>query len=327
MIGKTLGTMAAASALLGLLACSSEEAPEASGRSMTEVVNAPERANNQPPTIERISFSPEKPRQGEPLEATIKTSDPDKDGVRLKLEWSVNGRLVENATKTRLRTGDFKKGDKIELRVVATDGLLESAPSVARASIANRPPRLQGIGFASNDARVGDPILASPVASDPDGDPLRFRYLWYVNDRKTTQRDERFDTSELKRGDRVHVEVTADDRSDETDPVRSAQVVILNTPPKLAGVPTPRNLDGEFRYAFRASDPDGDKTLRYRLAKAPRGMTIDPISGEARWRPDQTQGGSHLVEVVVEDAYGDGSALSFDVTVQVGSTSVPAAPR
>lgn len=327
MIRKTFGAAVRAGVLLGLIACSSVEEPTPSGRSVTEVVNAPERSGNRPPMIEAVRLVPEKPRQGDPIDATIETSDPDGDGVRLHLEWRVNGRLVEGNTRPRLRTGDFKKGDKIELRVVATDGLLETAPTIARTVIANRPPRLQGIGFASNDARSGDPILASPVASDPDGDPLRFRYVWYVNGRKTTQRNEQFDTADLKRGDRVHVEVVADDRSDETKPVRSADVVILNNPPRIAGVPTPQNRDGEFVYAFRASDADGDKILRFRLAKAPHGMTIDAISGEARWRPDPSQVGSHPIEVVVEDAFGDGSALRFDLTVQVDGASSPAAAR
>ena len=52
---------------------------------------------------------------------------------------------------------------------------------------------------------------------------------------------------------------------------------------------------------------------------------IDAIRGEARWSPDASQAGSHPVEVVVEDAFGDGSALRFDVTVQVDGS--PAAAR
>ena len=66
---------------------------------------------------------------------------------------------------------------------------------------------------------------------------------------------------------------------------------MLNSPPRIEEVPAPQSRDGEFVYAFRASDADGDKTLRFRLAQAPRGMTIDAIRGEARWSPDPTQDG------------------------------------
>ena len=51
-------------------------------------------------------------------------------------------------------------------------------------------------------------------------------------------------------------------------------------------------------------------------------MTIDAAEGTARWRPNATQLGTHAVEVVVEDAYGDGSALRFEVTV----TAQPSGP-
>jgi hypothetical protein len=307
--------------------CSDAPEPTPSGRRLSEVVNVPERSGNRPPVIDAVTLVPEKPRQGEPIDAKIKTSDPDDDGLRLDIKWLVNGRTLEGETQPRLRTGDFKKGDRIELEVVVSDGRLESAPTVVRTRIANRPPRLQGVAFSSNEARPGDPIIASLVASDPDGDTLRFTYSWYVNDRSTSERGESFDTTKVKRGDRVRVEVVASDGSDRTDPVRSADVVILNTPPQLTEVPTPQNVDGEVRYAFRGKDADGDKTLRYRLTEAPRGMKIDPISGELRWRPERTQGGSHPVEVVVEDAFGDGSALRFEVTVQVGAGSAPAAAR
>jgi hypothetical protein len=312
--------------ILGSIGCDDPpQEPAPSGRMMKEVVNAPERSGNRPPIVQSVVLIPERPKQGEPIDAKIQTSDPDNDGLRLELEWLVNGRTVAGQTQPRLRTGDFKKGDRIELRVVASDGRLRSTPFVVRTSVANRPPRLQGIGFSSNAARRGDAIVATPIASDPDGDSLTFKYAWHVNDRLTSQREESFDSSKVKRGDRVRVDVIASDGIDKTDPVRSADVVMLNSPPQLTGVPAPRHIDGEVRYAFRAKDADGDKRLRYRLTEAPRGMTIDAISGEARWRPERTQGGSHPVEVVVEDAFGDGSALRFEVTVQVGSA--PAAAR
>ena len=128
----------------------------------------------------------------------------------------------------------------------------------------------------------------------------------------------------MKRGDTVYVEVVAHDSTDETRPVRSAEVKIGNTPPRILGIPTPREIDGEFRYQFRAKDADGDRRLRYRLAEAPKGMSINPVNGEARWRPDASQAGKHPVEVVVEDSYGDGGALRFEVVV--GLEPVPAPP-
>ena len=81
-------------------------------------------------------------------------------------------------------------------------------------------------------------------------------------------------------------------------------------------VPSSAQTDeGLFRYAFEAEDPDGDRNLRFRLGKAPEGMRIDPILGVSTWRPKPSQAGVHPVEVIVQDAHGDGSALHFEVTV------------
>jgi len=306
--------------------CGGGEEPQPSGRPMTAPVPVQERATNRPPSIVKIELVPEAPRPGNPIDARVDAEDPDGDSVRVVFEWAVNGRLVEGERRPRLMTDELQKGDRVELRVVASDGLLESPMRSRVVRIGNLPPRLQGVSFSGpTDVRRGDPIEASPLASDPDGDILTFSYRWYVNEKPTQQKANRFDTTDLKRGDRVHVEVVARDDSDQTKPVRSASVRIGNTPPRILGVPPVENVNGEFRYAFRAEDPDGDRGLRFRLAEAPAGMIIDAGKGTARWRPNATQAGTHPVEVVVEDAYGDGSALRFEVTVTAQQSVSPAA--
>jgi hypothetical protein len=307
----------------GLLACGGDDAPQPSGRSMGAAVNVEERTDNRAPTIASVSLVPKTPRPGDPIDATIDAQDPDGDGIRLEIEWRVNGKVVDRERRTRLDSSELKKGDRVELRVVASDGRLESAPFVKRVRVGNQPPRLQGVAFAGGDWRAGDPIDASPVASDPDGDELRFDYEWFLNGKPTDQREHVFDTKGLKRGDKVHVEVVARDSTDKTRAVKSAVVTIGNTPPHILEIPTPRQIDGEFRYQFRAKDADGDKRLRYRLVKAPKGMSINSVNGEARWRPDASHVGKQMVEVEVVDSYGDGGALSFEVVV--GLEPVPAA--
>ena len=101
-----------------------------------------------------------------------------------------------------------------------------------------------------------------------------------------------------------------------------------NSAPLIKELPKPRSQDGLFRYAFEAEDPDGDRNLRFRLGKAPEGMRIDPILGVATWRPKASQAGVHQVEVIVQDSYGDGSTLAFEVTVTAtpgGSAGQPPA--
>jgi hypothetical protein len=329
MIVRALHMLVAATLFaFGVSGCGGDEAPQPSGRSMAAAVELEERPDNRPPRIAAVTLVPNAPRPGDPIDATVDAQDPDGDGVRLEFEWRVNGKVLRGERRPRLKVSDLQKGDRIELHVVASDGRLESSPFVKRIRVGNQPPRLQGIAFAGGDWRAGDSIDASPVASDPDGDELRFDYQWFLNGKPTKQRDHVFDTKGLRRGDVVYVEVVARDSSDETRPVRSAEVKLGNTPPTILEIPTPREIDGEFRYQFRAKDADGDRRLRYRLAQAPKGMSINPVNGEARWRPDASQAGTHVVEVEVVDSYGDGGALSFEVVVglePVSGSQPPAA--
>lgn len=310
-----------------LAGCGGEPDPTPSGRSMAAPSVPDERAGNRAPVVSSVTLVPENPRIGDPITATVKASDPDSDGIRLAYQWLLNGRSVANETSTQLETGDLKKGDRVELRVVASDGRLESSPSIVKLRLGNRPPQLQGVSLPTAELRAGDPLEAGPIASDPDGDTLRFRYRWFVNGEKTGQREAEFDTTGLVRGDRIHAEVVATDGTDETAAVKSLETLVANGPPRILGVPQAREVDGEFVYAFIAEDSDGDKNLRFRLLKAPRGMRIDSATGEARWKPEADQAGSHPVEVVVEDNFGEGSALSFEVTVNVNETPAPAARR
>ena len=95
---------------------------------------------------------------------------------------------------------------------------------------------------------------------------------------------------------------------------------IVNAAPTIVSKPGPPSPDGVFRYRVVAEDPDGDRNLRFELMKAPEGMSIDPILGEATWRPKASQAGVHQIEVMVRDSHGDASALQFEVTV----TATPA---
>jgi hypothetical protein len=76
-----------------------------------------------------------------------------------------------------------------------------------------------------------------------------------------------------------------------------------------------------FRYRVQAKDADGDTGFRYRLAQSPEGMTITSGYGSIEWRPRRDQGGTHTVEVMVEDADGGQGGQRFEVAVD---TSDPA---
>jgi hypothetical protein len=310
------------------LACGAEEAPKPSGRPLVAQPAAEDRADNHPPVIESLRITPEDPVAGLPLRANVRVSDPDGDSVRLHHTWTQNGRPLALSGST-ITLASTRKDDRIAVEVTATDGRLESAPARSSVRVRNRAPALIGVGLEpSGTIDLGAELRAFPDALDADGDPVQFRYEWWVNGRKQSTTEKTFSTSGLRRGDTIQARVVATDGEDESGLVASPEARVGNTPPEILSQPPSVDSDGVFRYALEAQDPDGDRNLRYRLLQGPEGLTVDPILGEVLWKPDRSQVGRHEIEVAVEDSHGAGAAQRFYVTVRevLGEGETPAAP-
>ena len=324
-MGRTNNLLGAT--LIGLLtlACGSGDpsTPAPTGRSIlanTETETVP--AGSNAPVITDVLLSPKVPVPGSEIRAVVEASDPDGDDLRYHYVWSHNGREVSNGDKAALFVVDLKKGDRIEVAVTASDGRHETRPFIARAKTGNRPPVLSAVSMEPfGDIRAGEVIAATPHASDPDHDSLRFSYQWLVNGRKAGQ-DRSFDSSGLKRGDKLQVQVVASDGIDESREVLSPVLMLGNSPPLITQLPAARFDDGTFRYTFAAKDPDGDRNLRFFLDKGPSGMRMDAIAGVLTWTPTASQAGVHPIEVGVKDGQGEGTTFTFELTVN----ATPQAP-
>ena len=69
-----------------------------------------------------------------------------------------------------------------------------------------------------------------------------------------------------------------------------------------------------YTYEVTAEDGNGDD-LTYSLLAAPQGMTIDPDTGEIKWRTDSNDIANHTVVVEVNDGQGGTQEQSFTVSV------------
>jgi hypothetical protein len=317
---------AGALALALVCACGSGEGSGPQQQSMVpQRASDAKRANNRAPVLSRVSLSPARPKPGGAIQAVVDARDPDGDALRFSYVWMVNGRTVP-ASGATLPAGSAQRDDRVEVRVLATDGLLESEEFLARATVEAGAPTLHAVSFDPPEGvKPGDAVSALVDASVADDARLRLEYRWSVNGEETRQRERTFDTSELHRGDRLRVRVTAYDDDAASTEMVSPELVLANSPPEIAGIPKPERDGDAFRYQFEAKDPDGDRSLRYALSAAPPGMTIDPIYGVATWRPTQEQAGKHVIEVMVTDNHGDGSKLRFEVDVTATVTPPPGA--
>jgi len=277
-------------------------------------------SSNRPPQIESLSLYPPNPVSEGPLEARIEASDPDGNLIQFLLTWKLNGRVLEEGARTAIRLPVLERGDRIELTARVNDGTLESAPKTITARFQNRPPTVTVLYITPQNKRIrrGDVLTAVPEASDPENDHIEYAYRWRVNG--TPMGEERqFDTKSLRRGDKVTVEVTANDGFLDSTPHAIAPIVLQNSAPVIKQLPVLEHQGEKLTYQFEAEDAEGDRNLRFFLQDAPAGMEIDALTGLLTWQPLTEQAGKHLVKVGVKDSEGDASLFEWEVSVNAAA--------
>ena len=77
-----------------------------------------------------------------------------------------------------------------------------------------------------------------------------------------------------------------------------------NESPTITSFPTgPARIGFEYQYDVEADDPNGD-SLFFNLPTAPRGMSVDSVTGLINWTSEADQVGDNEVTVVVIDNRG-----------------------
>ena len=176
----------------------------------------------------------------------------------------------------------------------------------------NQPPRIVRLYFVPRVFKPGDRYGVEVETEDPEGDPVKVRYTWYVNDRWVGD-GPRLEEP-VRRGDRIMVHVVPYDGEKQGEAVTLKRTV-LNMPPVLT---QSMELDfdgGTYLYQVRAEDPDGDP-VTYRLEGAPAGMSISRDSGLITWQvPDSVpEQNPPQFTVLAED--GHGGVLRYRLTVR-----------
>jgi hypothetical protein len=252
--------------------------------------------------------------------ARAEAADADGDAVRVRYEWHADGGRVSGGQDGSLLVPEqLRKGAVLIVSAIASDGRAESEPATANVRIGNREPAVTAVRFEPTDGiKPGETVIAVAEGADPDGDELDFHYEWRIGEAVQSGDRERFDTSKMKRGERLSVRVVASDGEDESTPVESQYLELGNSAPTIVSLPSAgMGADGVYHYGVEASDPDGDRNLRFRLAgrRAQGGPLLGEITGS---RP--TQAGVHRSG---RGEYGRGSKRNKpEVTVR----SRPAEP-
>jgi hypothetical protein len=173
----------------------------------------------------------------------------------------------------------------------------------------------------------GQEVTAVPQGKDPDGDELEYEFEWLLNGEVVRGADEAtFATASLERGDRLKARARVSDGEEWSPFSETQELQLANRPPRIVGIPPIESVAGGIRAQLEAEDPDGDRSFRYRVVEGPRGLAVDPISGQLTWKPAMGTRGTQTVEIAVADSFGAESALRFELDVSTPEDQKVAPP-
>jgi hypothetical protein len=295
--------------LIGNLSCERQNRPE----SMTKI--------NSSPIITSVRIFPEKPYQDSELNLIIQSQDPDGDPVMYRYQWIKNGEEIIGENRGEFKSGNFKKGDFIQVRVTPSDGKTEGDPYLTnQVKILNVPPAIQGVWIKPEVAYANDRLSALVKAIDKDGDLIYFTYQWEKNGAVLPEeKKEILESGKFKKGDSITVTVTPNDGENIGMSHISDPIIISNSPPAIVASP-PISIKGTvYLYQVKANDPDHDPII-FSLKSGPKGMEIDKNTGLIRWEIRKEDKGTHSIEIEASDNEGSKTIQKYTLIVDFKSS-------
>ncbi len=283
--------------IIFFISCSSEKPSETiqtGGQSTVET----------PITSKSLEITPVNPTRKTPIYAIphgFQFSD-------AKIEWLVNGIIVESQGPEQFNPSETKKGDSIQAK--ATIEGKEVFSNIVQ--IKNSPPELKKVKILPDDIHPGDTLSVDVEGYDPDGDEISYEYEWKINGEPAGNKSTI--DGRVKRGDKITLTITPFD-GEEKGRAIFLQRDIGNMPPKILDN-RKFNFDGKiFTFQIIASDPDGDN-LTYSLKSNPKGMTINPSNGLIHWNIPSDFKGKIAFTVSVSDGHGGETLQSFNLDIK-----------
>lgn len=276
----------------------------------------PESKINSPPVIKSVAILPENPTQGKDLAASIQGEDPDQDPITYFYQWIKNNEEMVGEKMNILKSGSFKKGDILQVKVVPSDGKAEGKPFLSNPVKAlNSLPVLQEVKIEPRIASASEELKAVVKGVDQDGDFIYYTYRWEKNGMIMPEEDkEVLQRNRFKKGDSIAVTVTPDDREVVGAPKKSEAIIVSNSPPIIVSSPPTSIEKSTYLYQVKANDPDNDP-VTFVLKSGPKGMEIDKNTGLVRWEIRKEDKGTHQIEIEASDNEGAKSIQRYLLTV------------
>ena len=151
---------------------------------------------------------PSSPSRIAPPSMSVK-SPPGRGADVLNVQWFVNGSEQESGP--TLSPSRFQRGDRIRAAVKLRAGGEEILLTTPEVIAVNALPGAADVRLDPRAPFSGSTVRAVVQARDPDGDPLTYKYQWYVNDSPVAGNGDSLALTGVKKGSSVYVTVTPND--------------------------------------------------------------------------------------------------------------------
>lgn len=287
-------------------------------------LNTKLRIGNHPPMVRAAILQPIPLVLTGPIVVHVEAQDVDRNSLNFRYQWIVNGQPIHNQQGEQLSPEFLKRGDRVSVKIWPHDGTVEgSVFATEPITVSNSPPVVAHLAVEPESISPGVRVWARSEISDADGDVVRVSYRWWKNDSVVQEGEEaELDTVGFSRGDTISFEAVPFDGTQKGKAVRSAPVLVGNTPPRILSAPAKSIFNNRYAYQVEATDAESD-TITFSLETAPPGMTIDEQKGSVSWQVSSDQIGVHKVKILAKDSQGAIAFQEFELDL---APAVPAKP-
>jgi len=281
-------------------------------------------SSNHPPVVHAVTIQPVPFILTGPIVAHVEAQDVDRNPLRFRYQWSINGEVVPGQDGEQLSAALLKRGDRVSVQAWPHDGIVEGESMTSQPAVVGNSPPVGAIEVRPAYVFPGTPVQIQANISDPDGDSVHVVYRWWKNDKLIHDGDEaEFDTSGFVRGDTLRVEAVPSDGTVMGATIRSSTITVGNAPPQILSTPSAIFANNRYSYQIEAKDLEDD-VITFSLEAAPPGMQIDAQTGLVTWVAQPSQVGIHKVRVLAKDSQGASGFQEFELKLTTVTAPAPA---